>query len=215
VDVLNTYKHIIFDIDGTLIDTEKSLLYSLQDTLKQLQSKHYELADLRFCLGIPGETALEQLGISNSFEANNIWNEHLKKYFHTIKPFPEVEELISRLKLAGYELGLITSKTRHEYAQDFIPFGLSHFFGTVICKEDSESPKPSPYPMLKYLEKTGILKHEAIYIGDTVYDMQCAKEAGVDFALAVWGNNDADHINATYFFETPGKVLETLHNHGN
>jgi HAD superfamily hydrolase (TIGR01549 family) len=205
-----SYKHIIFDIDGTLIDTEKALLYSLQDTLKQLQSKHYELSDLRFCLGIPGETALEHLGITNNYEANVTWNENLNKYSNTIIPFPGVEDLITSLRSAGFELGLITSKTRREYAQDFLPFGLAGYFGTVICMEDSERPKPSPFPMLKYLEMAGIMKNEAFYIGDTAYDMRCATEAGVDFGLALWGCSNPDHINATCFFDTPQKVLETF-----
>jgi phosphoglycolate phosphatase-like HAD superfamily hydrolase len=54
------------------------------------------------------------------------------------------------------------------------------------------------------------MSQDAIYIGDTAYDMKCASGAGVDFALALWGCNSPDHIKAAYYFKTPEEIGKTL-----
>ena len=204
------YKHIIFDVDGTLIDTEQAVLLSLQDTMLELENKHYEFSELRFVLGIPGETALKQLGISDTLKSNHVWNEKLKKYFHTVSLFPGIAELIGELSTSGIRLGIITSKNQIEFKQDFIPFGLADYFDIIICVEDSERPKPFPDPMFSYLKKAGINSSDALYIGDTAYDRECASAAGADFGLALWGYKSSIPIEANYYFKTTREVLDRL-----
>jgi HAD superfamily hydrolase (TIGR01549 family) len=204
------YSHIIFDIDGTMLDTENAVLISLQDTLKEIENSNYDLNELRFVLGIPGITALNKLNLKNAEHAYFIWNEHLKKHLDAVVLFPGIEELVINLKQKGVNLGIITSKNRFEFNQDFVPFGLADFFKTVICMEDSERPKPSADPMLAYLKKTGISSKEALYIGDTAYDRQCANAAGVDFGLALWGYNAPEKIQAEYYFDKPEEVWNRL-----
>ena len=86
----------------------------------------------------------------------------------------------------------------------------SPYFSTVIFVEDSELPKPSPEPMLEYLKRTGANKRDVLYIGDSIYDFQCASNAGVEFGLALWGCNSVKHIQANYFFKTPKDILFNL-----
>lgn len=203
-------KSVVFDIDGTLLDTEHAVLCSLRDTILEYKGKDVELSELKFALGIPGEVTLKRIGITNTLAANQTWNNYMAKYSHTIKLFEGIESVIQELKSQGYKLGIITSKSRNEYNNDFIPFGLNDYFDTVICVDDSERPKPYPDPMLKYLELSGAKKEETIYIGDTIYDMQCASEAGVDFGVALWGCNSVEDIHATYYFSSPKDVLYNL-----
>ena len=208
---MKKYKHIIFDIDGTLIDTEEAILRSLQDTVRELLHKDIEKQELKFALGIPGSAALRKLGITNTERANDRWNEHLLKYRSRIRLFDGIPELLDSLNMNGYKLGIVTSKTRNEYTADFAaPFALSGYFSTVICVEDAARPKPYPAPLLTYLNTAHIHAGDAVYIGDTVYDSQCAKNAGVDFGLAAWGNAEAQEIPANYLFKTPADVLLSL-----
>lgn len=209
---MKKYKHILFDIDGTLIDTEEAILQSLRDTVRELLHKDIEKQELKFALGIPGSAALRKLGITNTERANDRWNEHLLKYKSRIRLFDGIPELLSSLKTNGCKLGIVTSKTRNEYAADFAApfFALSDYFGTVICVEDAARPKPFPDPLLTYLNTAHIHAGDAVYIGDTVYDSQCAKNAGLDFGLAAWGNAGAQEIPANYLFKTPADVLLSL-----
>ncbi len=204
------YTHIIFDVDGTLINTEQALLCSLQDTLFELKGERPALNDLKFSFGIPGEETFKRLGINNSEEANRIWYHHFANYYASVGLFPGIETLIKDLHSKGYRLGIVTSRNRFEFGNDFPRFGLAEYFETVICAGDSGHSKPHPAPMLKYLETARIKSSEALYIGDTVYDMQCASGAGVDFGLALWGYNSARHIRAGYYFKTPYEVGYTL-----
>ena len=202
------YRHIIFDIDGTLIDTEEALLQSLQDTVLEMLHKDIGKQELKFALGIPGSVTLRKLGITDHEHANDKWNEHLLKYKSLIRPFDGIPQLLDNLKMKGCKLGIVTSKTRHEYTADFAaPFALSDYFSTVICVEDTPRPKPCPDPLLSYLNAAHINAGDAVYIGDTIYDCQCAQNAGVDFGLAAWGNAATQGISADYIFKSPEDVL--------
>lgn len=203
-------KTVIFDIDGTLLDTEYAVLNSLRDAIWELKNEHVELPELTFALGIPGEMALKQLGITDTQNGNIIWNACFANYSHTIRLFDGVADVLKELKNEGYKLGVITSKNREEYKTDFTPFELDSYFETIICAGDSDRPKPFPDPMLKYLELSGTKKDEAIYIGDTSYDMQCASTAGVSFGLALWGCHKLNGIRADYYFNHPADILYAL-----
>lgn len=204
------YSHIIFDIDGTMLDSAYADLTALQRVLAELQHRDYPIGDLSFALGIPGEVALKQLGVEEVSMANQLWNGYMKELAPTMKLFEGIKELLLELKERGAELGIITSKNRKEFQSDFTPFGLDTCFGTIITVEDSIAPKPSAAPMLAYLKKTGTHPQEVLYVGDTCYDWECATNAGVDFGLALWGCHSVEQIRATYSFETPRDVLHIL-----
>ena len=197
------YSHVIFDVDGTLVDTERALLCSLQDTIFELKGEKPDLANLKFSFGIPGEVTLRQLGIGEIDRASQIWYDRFSQYYESVALFPGIEALVRELHSKGYRLGIVTSRNRVEFGEDFPRFGLSEYFETVVCAGDCPDSKPHPGPMLKYLETAGIAAGDALYIGDTVYDCQCATGAGVDFGLALWGHNSARHIRANYFFSNP------------
>lgn len=201
------YKHIIFDIDGTLLDTEFAVLHSLQDTVMQYSHVSIPLDKLSFALGIPGKVALEKLGIEDTTGAIQYWNEIMQKYHKSIGLFDGTSDMLSALRNKGYHLGIITSKTKSEFETDFIPHGVCHYFDSIICVEDSPKPKPFPDPILTYLNRNQILATEAVYIGDTKYDSLCAHSAGVDFGLALWGCRNSDGINCEYRFNTPNDIV--------
>ncbi|MEI3525434.1 MAG: HAD-IA family hydrolase [Eubacteriales bacterium] len=84
---------------------------------------------------------------------------------------------------------------------------MRNYFETVITSSDTEKGKPAPDPMLAYLEKTGAAKEEVLYFGDTCYDMECARSAGVDQALVLWGCLRPEGIESTYQVEKVEDIL--------
>ena len=74
------YKHILFDIDGTLVDNESAVINTWQQTIEELFGKHFEKDELNFSLGIPGITTIEKLGAKNSEEAFDLWSKHFQEH---------------------------------------------------------------------------------------------------------------------------------------
>lgn len=204
------YNAIIYDVDGTLIDTEKAVLGSLQKVLKTDYDKVVPLEYLYFVLGIPGSKSLSQLGISDIDRANERWNYFMKDFFHFIEVFSGIKDLLDTLKNRNIVQGIVTSKTNEELINDFVPFGLSSYLTHTVCADDTEKHKPNPEPILKYLKISGADPKKSIYIGDTVYDYECARDAGIDFGLALWGCKNHQNIQAKYKFERPQDIIGIL-----
>ena len=201
------YKHLIFDIDGTLVDNEKVVIATWQETILQLFGKYYETSDLNFVLGIPGVTTMERLGAENPQEAFVVWGQNFTKHKAEIELFPHIENTIAALKSKGLDLGLVTSRTHDELNNDFALGEIIGNFDTIICVTDAPRPKPNPDPLLVYMERCGLSPDEVLYIGDSDYDYHCAKNAKVDFGVASWGDNRISHTDARYSFNSPMDIL--------
>ena len=207
---MKKYKHLVFDIDGTLLDTVRIHMESLQKTIKDLRGEEIPVEKLTFSFGIPGVSTMEKLGFSDPVEATDEW---IKRYQVIagqlgMKLFPGIREVLKQLRQSEVKIGIITSKIRMEYDTQFRELGIADWFETVITSSDTPKGKPYPDPMYAYLEKTGADKEEVLYFGDTVYDMDCARSAGVDQALVLWGCLMPDGIEATYRLKKPEDILE-------
>lgn len=200
------YRHIVFDIDGTLMDTEYAVLHSLQDTIMALSGKEIPFPELTFALGITGEDALENLGVKDILQAIELWNKNMCKYADTITVFGGVTELLECLQKLDCEMGIVTSKTKEEFEHEFSPLHISRYFKTVICADDTKEHKPNAAPLLKYMELSEIDRGKILYVGDSEYDSRCAGSAGIDFALAGWGSH-SEAIRADYYLKKPADLL--------
>ncbi|MDQ0149004.1 HAD family hydrolase [Eubacterium multiforme] len=203
------YLNVVFDIDGTLINSEKAVLKSLQKTILEVKGLKMNLKDLKFSLGIPGKDALLKLNIENIEKVEHMWNEYFNEYLDDIKLFDGIKETIQKLKSKSIKLGIITSQTRKEYETIFMRFNLDNYFDVVICADDTIKHKPEGEPMEKYLNLANAKREKTVYIGDSIYDMKCAKNAGVDSVLALWGRDDSN-IEATYKLNSPKDILTLL-----
>lgn len=203
------YPYIAFDIDGTLTNSEYACIRSLQETLVTLTGASPTRDELAFTLGIPGVDALEQLGISDVAAAFVLWGENLRKYLDTITVFPGIPGLLEELTRRGCHLGVVTSQTREEYEEGFAPLPIARHFTTLVRADDAPEHKPSPAPLLKFMELAGCEPSELLFIGDREGDLRCARGAGVDFALAGWGNPDR-LMDCTYRLKTPEDLLRYL-----
>ncbi len=200
--------HMIFDIDGTLLDTEDAVLLSLRDLVEESQNRIVDIGSLRFALGIPGPDALQRLGFDDPYDYNSRWEEKFQNYYDRIRVFDGIQTTLRELKRQQYQLGIITSKNKKEFQTDFVPFDLADYFDTVICAEDTRKHKPFSEPMEKFLQLSGAKPEEAVYIGDTFYDFECAKGAGVSFALALWGCKNPEGIAADYLLTKPEDIFD-------
>ncbi len=203
------YKQIVFDVDGTLVDNEEAILRSLQDVMLEIKGERIPFEELRFCLGIPGEDALERLQVENIPQVMEKWVTLLGKYGDQVRLYEGMEELLSRLSKEGYGLGIVSSRTREMLEEDACISAIRSYFNVTVCADDTKGHKPTADPLLKYMELSGAPKEEILYIGDSVHDSQCAENAGVDFGLAVWGSH-TETIKAKYYLRSPLAVPEQI-----
>lgn len=200
------YQHIVFDVDGTLIDTGYAGLKSLQDTLIEHTGSSPSLKELEFSLGIPSHDALAQLRVDDIPAVAALWSQKLAGYKDAIRVYEGIPEALAQLEERGYLLGLVTSRSRRELEQDFSPFPISKYFRIKVCADDTLLHKPAPDPLFQYMLLTGASQQEMLYVGDRETDLQCAWDAGVDFALAGWGNPDGK-MGARYRLGEPADLL--------
>ena len=198
------YEHVIFDVDGTLADTDGISQQALQDLLFERTGEEEDLADLVFARGIPGAEALERLGILSD-DALARWDELARAHADEMRLFPGVREMLEGLRASGKKMGVVSSRRHDEYEAVITPLGIDDFFSGMVLAEDTELHKPNPEPLLEYLHRTGAKPEETIYVGDTAHDSRAARAAGVSFVFAGWGA--ASYVEqASYWVHAPSEV---------
>lgn len=205
------YKHIVFDLDGTLLDTAETALSCLQRTLNEVLGKKIPMSELRPLFGIPCHEIAQMYHVPDVEYTVKQWQEYDRQEKGNVKPFEGVIELLDLLKEQGYMLGLVTSRSRKEINEQLPMFSMENYFSTIIGSDDTVLRKPFPDPLLKYIEISKIGKEKVLYIGDSRHDMECANAAGIDCGLALWGFISGDeHPEATYYFSQPSNIVDVL-----
>ena len=179
-------KYFVFDIDGTLIDSSKVDQWAMRTALAEF-GYEFTYEQLIFSFGMPGRRALAKLSIP----AEQVG----------------IPEVIAELRNGGCQCGIVTSRTRLQLEQGIKPIGFTPWFDEIICADDVEHPKPAPDALLECLRRFGCKPEDAVYIGDSEYDMQCAKSAGVKSVLALWGCSEAEKLMSDMRFEHPAEIL--------
>lgn len=209
---MKKYQHIVFDIDGTLIDTREANLKALQIALKKSCNQYFHLEQLDFVNGLPGEIALNALYISNKEEVTFYWNKYYNIYSKQSKCFNNIFSVLRKLN-EYYVLGIVTSRSKKDVYYDSKLNKLLPLFKTIVCREDTIFHKPSDDPIKKYLQLSELSNYNMLYVGDTIYDYSSCAKSNVDFALAKWGyvgSSESDGINATFYLEKPECLLTVL-----
>ena len=187
-----TYRHVLFDIDGMLIDTEQMLITVFSDVLRRHYQRELTIDTFHSTFGLPCDVALRTIGLEPNQTVMDEIQQGIHRSLGLVRMFPGVDTLIRELHEFGLVLGLVTSKNRREFQSSFVPFGLTPYFSLSVCSDDTTRGKPYPDPILYYLARQDAAPEETVYIGDTAFDCQCAERAGVDFILAAWGSTAPD-----------------------
>ena len=204
------YRHFVFDIDGTLIDTERTGVLSLVKTVRELLGMEMPYDEAYGYFGIPSAKVAPLLGYADAERFGVRWEENFVELMHLMKPFEGVEEVLAAVKSAGRTTGCVTSRNRYEFEKDVHMQALLKYIDHVVTAEDSEEHKPSPAPMFAYFRKALADPAECVYIGDTMHDCQCTMGAGCDFALADWQGRGLQGIPARYHLTSVRQILDLL-----
>ncbi len=204
------YLHHIFDIDGTMLDTEKTGVVSLQMAARELLGIELDYATAYRAFGMPSSEVAADYGFADAERFAEVWEVHFQELMYLVQPFPGVEEALRAIKASGGHLGIVTSRSRFEFSYDPFLKAWRDLFDVIVCAEDAPRHKPFPDPALAYMEQAGARPEECIYLGDTIMDYRCATGAGCCFALADWRRRGLQGIPAETAFSSADEMLKIL-----
>ncbi|MFX0547971.1 pyrophosphatase PpaX [Hathewaya histolytica] len=177
-------KAILFDLDGTLVDTNDLIIKTFQYTFKTVLGLEIKEAEILSFFGEPLATTMERYSKDKKEELINFYKEHnMKTHDDYIKKIDGALDGVKLLKKAGYKLGIVTSKIKTAALKGLEFAEMVHYMDVIVTPEDTELHKPNPEPIYKACEILKIKPEEVIMIGDSSYDILCGKNAGAKTAL--------------------------------
>lgn len=216
-DMKNRKNTVIFDLDGTLLDTLEDLWAAVNHALASCNMPVRSLDEVRRFVGngirmlmiraVPGGE--ENPDFNKAFEA-------FKQYYgvhcnDTTKPYDGITELLKELKKEGYAVAIVSNKI-DSAVKDLN----DRYFPQVevaIGDRENMKRKPEPDSVFLALEELGRTQDEAVYVGDSDVDLQTAKNAGLPCISVLWGFRDRDFLTehgAQIFAEKPLEILDIL-----
>lgn len=211
---------ILFDFDGTIMDTNNIIIESWQETFRRLTGHEADPAVILKTFGepleftmhnfFPGVPIEESLEIYRSYQREN--------FLSSIELFPGIPELLDDLSQRQVSLALVTSRLKHTTMQAVDKFGLEKFFEYIITADDVTRHKPDPQSALIALDHLGSRPESSLMVGDTLLDVGCARNAGMTSALVAWSMTLADRIEEGFtpeeapdiIIRKPQEILELL-----
>jgi pyrophosphatase PpaX len=183
------YPVVLFDLDGTLIDSGAMIVASMRHATATVLGREIPEDELRAAVGGPGliaqMRALDESRVDELVEAYRLHNEPLHS---ELEPCPGIEDALRTLRDEGRRLGIVTAKRRAtvRLAFDVLP-QLEDFFDLVVGSDDTVRHKPHPDPLLVALDRLDARPRDAAYVGDSPFDVQAARAAGVAAIAVAWG----------------------------
>lgn len=184
----NNIKAVLFDFDGTIMDTNEVIINSWQHTFRNLTGKEADVNMLLGTFGEPLEISIDKmLPEFSRDDAMRIYREYQYCNFKgLISLFPGVVEVLIELKEKDIKTAIVTSRLRRTTMEGIEKFDLHDFFDTVVTMEDTKKHKPDAEPAFEALRRLDIEAERAIMVGDSKFDIMCARNAGVKSVLVDW-----------------------------
>ena len=212
---MEKYKAIVFDMDGTVLDTLDELTKSLNYVFARHGLPALTQDAIRPCLGFGYDGFIDKAAPDAPEPLRRTMTEEFIAYYSahgqtTTFPYDGIPQVLGRLKAAGYHMAIVSNKGQgavselhDEYFKDYVDFSLGE---TPMYRK-----KPAPDMVWEALKRLGCAKDDAIYVGDSEVDKETADNAGLDAALVTWGFRDRDFLESlqpTYLIDTREELGE-------
>ena len=194
-------KLIIFDFDGTLGDTRRNIVMTMQMTIKEMQLPERSEAECSSTIGLPLAGCFRTLFPDIQDELiprcaetyRRIFNENLQKI--TPEAFPGVVKTLKTLKEEGFVHTIASSRSRNSLIELTHNMGIADYISYFIGADDVEEAKPKPEPVLKTLAAMHYDACETLIVGDMAVDIQMGTNAGTKTCGVTWGNGSREELN--------------------
>ncbi|MED2971644.1 MULTISPECIES: pyrophosphatase PpaX [unclassified Fictibacillus] len=204
----------LFDLDGTLINTNELIIASYLHTLDKFFPEQYNREHIIPLMGMPLTETMEHFDKNQVKELIETYKDHnLSHHDELVTEFEGVIETIETLHKNGYKLGIVTTKMRRSVNLGLKLAGLDCYFDTIVTLDDVERAKPDAEPVEKALALLNAKPEEAIMIGDSKYDILSGKNAGTKTAGVAWtirGREYLEEFSPDYMLDEMTDLLAIL-----
>ncbi len=210
---MNAYRHVLFDLDGTLIDSIGLILDSYRHTLEAHGLPPHSEEAFRRGVGTPlrvqfAPWARDDAQMEAMIATYREYN--LAHHDARVRAFPGVPETVRELRASGVGVAIVTSKNRQGALRGLRAAGLDRDVEVVVAVDDVARPKPDREPVDLALSRLGADPGTALFVGDSVHDLRSGRAAGVATGAAGWGTLDRAHLEAeepTHWLRSPADLL--------
>ena len=212
-------KLIIFDFDGTLGDTRRNIVVTMQMVIKELQLPSRTEAECAATIGLPLAGCFKAMFPDIDEEIiprcaetyRRIFNENLQ----SIKPeaFPGVVKTLKTLKEQGFALTIASSRSRNSLKELTHDMGIADYISYLIGADDVKEAKPKPEPVLKTLTAMHFDASETLVVGDMAVDILMGANAGIKTCGVTWGNGTRDELKeagADFIIDRMEELIENI-----
>ena len=190
-------KAVLFDLDGTLIDTSDLIFRSFESALDTVLHTQIPREELLWTFGRPLEQIMKSLGGERADELLKAFRAYSISHETDINLFPQVHETLAYLRAKEIKTAIVTSRIRPSTMRDLEILQLSSaLFDAIITPESTIEHKPHPAPALKAMELLGVSPKETIMIGDSMHDLQCGRQAGCRTAFVQYSMVPQEELRA-------------------
>jgi phosphoglycolate phosphatase len=218
---MNRFKLVIFDLDGTLLNTIEDLAYSANYALKELGYPTHPVEDYNFFVGNGVRKLFERALPENEKTAENIervreifmpyYDKHNADY---TKPYDGMSELLAEIQKEGYKIAVASNKYQTATEKLVSKYFPDIDFTAVFGQRDKVPVKPDPSIVFDISKIAGVSPEEILYVGDSGVDMQTASKSGVISAGVTWGFRPVSELeenNANLIVDRADEILKILH----
>ena len=210
---------VLFDFDGTVMDTNEIILKSWEHTFEKLRGEKPDRSMLLSTFGEPLKMTMHNFfgGDEEQVERNiEIYRSYQREhYLDHIRLFPGVYEMLAAVKTAGYKTALVTSRLKPTTYDGVRKFEIGKFFDYIVTADDVTRHKPDPQPAQKALQYLKSSAETAGMLGDTKQDVLCAINAGVTSVLVSWSmalpeEKAVGDLQPDYILKSPEALTDLL-----
>lgn len=207
-------KAVLFDFDGTLIDTNELIFESYRIAFRTVLNREIDMNEILTLYGKPLFTSLIKYGEAGKrlYEVYREFNE--KNHDFIAKSFDGAHDGVKLLRDNGFLIGIVTSKRLHMVSRGIEKIlNMGGMFDIIVTPDDTEKTKPDPEPILYACEKLNISPDEAVYVGDSIFDMQAGASAGTKLCAVKYSLTEPKRLlkfNPEYYVDSIDEFARKL-----
>ena len=207
-------KVVIFDLDGTLIDTNDLIIDAFYHVINELLGRSPTEEELNYVYGKTLDEQMEFFSVEESHKLvgayKSFYRAHMDERTHL---FEGIKDLLDELAKIDIKMATVTNKGSRGVRHAFDKFGIGKYFDATISADDVSNGKPDPEGIFAVLDKLGVEAGEALFVGDSLNDISAAKKAGVLSVLVGWTLFHEDHYSefgADFIINKPTELLNLI-----